>query len=180
MAGNRRFAKAMAAHPDQSEGLRMALSSGQHPFAVVLTCSDSRVAPEILFDQGLGDLFVIRVAGNIVDDAVIGSIEYATAHLQVPLVFVLGHQKCGAVQAALGEEPEAHIKTLATAIRPAVAKARALEGDVLDNSVRENARLVATQLTSSRPILADRIDSKKLIVAAGYYELSSGIVTSLD
>ena len=176
LEGNRRFAQSAAEHPDQSSGLRMSLSSGQHPFAVVLTCSDSRVAPELVFDQGLGDLFVVRVAGNIVDDAVIGSIEFAAAHLLVPLVLVLGHQNCGAVQAALGEEPEAHIKTLAEAIRPAVAKARALPGDLLDNAVRENVRLVVEQLTASHPVLAERIEARKLMIVGGRYDLGTGEV----
>jgi carbonic anhydrase len=157
MEGNRRFAQSMARHPDQNAGLRMTLSSGQHPFAAVLTCSDSRVAPELVFDQGLGDLFVIRVAGNILDDAVVGSIEYAAVHMRVPLVFVLGHQNCGAVQAALGEQPQAHIRTLVGAIRPVVTTARTLPGDLLDNAVRADVKLVVEQLTTSKPVLANRI-----------------------
>jgi len=101
MEGNKRFVTRKAQHPDQTLAHLREVESGQHPFAVVLSCSDSRVSPEIVFDQGLGDLFVIRVAGNVTDDTVIGSIEYAVEHLKAPLVVVLGHQGCGAVQAAV-------------------------------------------------------------------------------
>ncbi len=178
-AGNRRFAASMAEHPDQSEALRMNLSHSQHPFAVVLTCSDSRVAPELIFDQGLGDLFVIRVAGNILDDAVIGSVEYAAAHLEAPLVYVLGHQRCGAVQAALGAQPEAHIRNIAAAIRPAVERARSLGGDLLDHAVRENVKLVAARLAASQPVLAKRVASQKLKIVGGYYHLSTGVASRI-
>jgi carbonic anhydrase len=103
--GNRRFATAHAAHPHAGVAWARQLASGQHPFAVVLTCSDSRVAPELLFDQGLGDLFVVRVAGNVVDPDVIGSIEYAVDHLHTQLVIVMGHENCGAVTARSRKSP---------------------------------------------------------------------------
>lgn len=95
--GNRRYQAQRLTHPHQNAARRAALAAGQHPFAAVLSCADSRVPPEIVFDQGLGDLFVVRVAGNITDDVVLGSLEYAVEHLHVPLVVVLGHYKCGAV-----------------------------------------------------------------------------------
>src|SRR3954451_10886779 len=104
LAGNERFVAHKERHPDESAGRRRELVSGQHPFAVILGCSDSRVAPELLFDEGLGDLFVIRVAGNIVDDDILASIEYAVEHLGTKLVVVLGHEKCGAVSAAVSGE----------------------------------------------------------------------------
>ena len=100
--GNRRFVSGEVARPHQSAARRAELAKGQAPVAIVLTCSDSRVAPELYFDQGLGDLFVIRNAGNVLDDHVLGSIEYAVEHLHVPLLIVIGHEKCGAVSAAVG------------------------------------------------------------------------------
>src|SRR5437870_542082 len=122
--GNRRYAAMKALRPHQTRARRTSLAKGQQPFAVVVSCADSRVPPEIIFDQGLGDLFVLRVAGNIVDDHSLGSIEYAVDHLAVRLIVVLGHQRCGAVKAAKetiaakGEAP-AHIQSLVTAIQPA-------------------------------------------------------------
>src|SRR6476661_5513416 len=101
MAGNQRYTRHKEQHPDESLARRKELIGGQHPFAIVLGCADSRVSPELLFDQGLGDLFVIRVAGNIADDAILGSIEYAIEHLGAKLILVLGHEKCGAVSAAV-------------------------------------------------------------------------------
>jgi carbonic anhydrase len=101
MQGNARYVAAKMKHPTQSAERRIEVAKGQHPVAVVLGCADSRVPPELLFDQGLGDLFTVRVAGNIADDAVIGSIEYALEHLGATLVMVLGHERCGAVQAAV-------------------------------------------------------------------------------
>ena len=97
MAGNQRFVDAQMQHPGQDPDHRLKLSQGQQPFATILTCSDSRLPPELLFDQGLGDLFVARVAGNIVDPALLGSVEYAVGHLKTPLIVVIGHEKCGAV-----------------------------------------------------------------------------------
>src|SRR5947209_10905279 len=117
MAGNRRYVLHKEQHPDQSLTRRKELESGQHPFAVILGCADSRVSPEILFDQGLGDLFVIRVAGNVVDDTILASVEYAVEHLGTRLIMVLGHEKCGAVSAAIegGKQPR-HLDALVAAI----------------------------------------------------------------
>lgn len=180
LEGNARFRTAMAAHPDQSPGRRFTLAMGQHPFACILTCADSRVPPELIFDEGLGDLFVIRVAGNIADDAVLGSIEYAVSHLKVPLVMVLGHEKCGAVEAALRGEQPGHVRALVQAIRPAVAAARRLPGDPLDQAVRQNARLVARQIRDSAPVLRGFVASGRLRVVAARYSLDGGDVTLLD
>ena len=105
MAGNQRFVDAQMQHPDQDPEHRLKLSQGQQPFATILTCSDSRLPPELLFDQGLGDLFVARVAGNIVDPALLGSVEYAVGHLGTPLIVVIGHEKCGAVAGDPGIDP---------------------------------------------------------------------------
>ena len=129
MAGNQRFVDAQMQHPDQDPEHRLKLSQGQQPFATILTCSDSRLPPELLFDQGLGDLFVARVAGNIVDPALLGSVEYAVGHLKTPLIVVIGHEKCGAVQATLEsiqhhQTPHGDIASLVTAITPAVRGGR--------------------------------------------------------
>lgn len=180
LEGNARFRSAMALHPDQSPGRRFSLTMGQHPFACVLTCADSRVPPELIFDEGLGDLFVIRVAGNIADDAVLGSIEYAVSHLKVPLVMVLGHEKCGAVEAALRGERPGHVRSLVRAIRPAVAEARRLPGDPLDQAVRQNARLVARQIRDSAPVLRGFVAAGRLRVVAARYSLDGGDVALLD
>src|SRR5262252_9569528 len=121
IAGNERYVRAKVNHPDESLARRKELTTGQHPFAVILGCADSRVSPELLFDEGLGDLFVIRVAGNIVDDAVLGSIEYAVEHLDTKLIVVLGHEKCGAVSAAVeGGDVPGHLKALVAAIQASV------------------------------------------------------------
>jgi carbonic anhydrase len=146
----------------------------------VLGCADSRVPPEIIFDQGLGDLFVVRVAGNVVDVMVLGSIEYAAVHLEVKLVVVLGHSQCGAVTAtALGDGLEGHLPSLARAIQPAVDEASAMDGDLLDNAVKHHASMMATQLRASQPVLAALVESGKLRIVAAHYDLASGVVKLL-
>ncbi len=153
-----------------------ALAAGQHPFAVILGCADSRVPPEIIFDQGLGDLFVIRVAGNILDDAILGSIEYAVEELGTSLVLVLGHERCGAVAATVKHaEVPGHISTLLSAIQPAVDRAKNESGDLLDNAVRANIRLVVEQLKSSMPV-AEFVQDDRLNVVGAQYNLDHGAV----
>jgi carbonic anhydrase len=176
LQGNRRFARERAEHPNQDTSRRAEIEDGQRPFAVILTCSDSRVSPTLLFDQGLGDLFVIRVAGNIHDDAVIGSIEYAVLHLDVRLVMVLGHSFCGAVTATLEEESGGHLESLASVIRPSVEKARGMPGDLLENAIHENARNVAAILAADPPILCEETAGGKVRVLAAHYDLASGLV----
>jgi carbonic anhydrase len=135
------------------------------------------VPPELLFDQGLGDLFVIRVAGNILDDGTLASIEFATAEIGVPLVIVLGHQRCGAVKATLdGGEVPGHISRLIEAIKPALAQIQDQKGERLDNAVRANVKMVVGQITSSQPVLADLVQKGKLKVVGGHYALDNGAV----
>lgn len=180
MEGNARFVKNELKHPHLDAKRRAMLTEGQAPFAVVVTCADSRVIPDVLFDQGLGDLFVIRVAGNVAKDKVLGSIEYAAIHLGTRLVFVLGHEKCGAVTAAL--EPatmEGHIGAIVDAIKPAVYMARGQKGDLLENSIKNNAVMVREQISDSMPILAKMVKEDKLKVVGGYYKLQSGKVEIL-
>ena len=128
--GNKRFLSGRLEHPNHCEKSRRGLVTGQDPIAVVLTCSDSRVPPVDVFDQGLGDIFVVRVAGNIINDQILGSIEYAVAHLHTPLVMVMGHSSCGAVGAvAQGVKLDGHIASLTPSIDAALKKTKNLEGN---------------------------------------------------
>src|SRR5713101_8929636 len=180
--GNGRYTSGNLQHPGQTTERRTELSKSQHPFAIIVSCSDSRVPPEIVFDQGLGDLFIFRVAGNVIDDHSLGSIEYAVDHLAVRLIVVLGHQRCGAVKAAKetiaakGEAP-AHIQSLVTAIQPAVEATA--KGD-LETTVRENVKNVVQALRSSAPVLKAKVDSGELKVVGAYYSLDTGSVAFLD
>jgi carbonic anhydrase len=181
LMGNDRYVNSQQIHPRQTGERRSEVAGGQQPFAIVLTCADSRLSPELIFDQGLGDLFVIRVAGNIIDDAILGSIEYAAEHLHSPLLVVLGHSSCGAVGATVaGGELAGHLPSLARAIGPAVDRVRNQGGDLLDNAVRANAKMVAEQLQSSQPVLANLAGAGRLKVVAAYYDLTSGKVTILS
>ena len=165
--GNARFVSGRLAPKDHYTEDRLRLSKGQHPFAVVLCCSDSRVAPEILFDQQLGDLFVIRNAGNVVDEDVLGSVEYAVEHLGSPLVVVLGHSSCGAVTAACqGGELPGHIVDIAKRIKPSIS----LDCCINDNARRHAERMA--QLIRENPI----VEHLKVTVVAAFYDIASGVV----
>jgi carbonic anhydrase len=180
-AGNARFVAGQPVHANQSVDRRTEVAGGQHPFAIVVGCSDSRVPPEIVFDQGLGDLFVVRVAGNIVDDHALGSIEYAAEHLHVPLVVVLGHDKCGAVDAAVsGGDVPGHIASIVDAIKPAVEEARSEPGNLLDNAIDANVRRVVYEIRHSEPILEHDVEAGKLTVVGARYKLDSGQVVFFD
>src|SRR5207248_2381999 len=180
--GNGHYTSGNLQHPGQTTERRTELAKTQHPFAIVLSCSDSRVPPEIVFDQGLGDLFIVRVAGNIVDDHALGSIEYGVDHLGSRLILVLGHESCGAVKAARetiaakGKAP-GHIESLVTAIKPAV---EATAKDDLETTVKANVKNVVQALRSSTPILKAKVDSGEIQVIGGYYSLDTGAVTFLD
>ena len=158
-AGNENHVAKHYQHPHQTAERQRELSSGQHPDAIVLSCADSRVAPEIILDQGLGDLFDVRVAGNVAGDAELASIEYAAEHLHAPVLVVMGHQKCGAVTAAADVgEPPGHLPSLVAMIRPAVEKARGMSGDLIDNAVRINVENVVRQVRMSKPVLGPLVD----------------------
>jgi len=138
------------------------------------------VPPEAVFGQGIGDLFVIRVAGNVIDDTVLGSVEYAVEHLGVPLVVVLGHERCGAVQAALAKEPpRAHVAAVVSRIRAAIAGMRKPSGDALDDAVRANVAASVDDVRSSQPVLAPMIRSGKVEVVGARYDLDTGAVEIL-
>lgn len=180
LEGNARYVEGRRVNPRQTDERRDSLLGGQSPYAIILGCSDSRVPPEIIFDQGLGDLFVIRVAGNILDDVVLASIEYAAEHLHSPLLMVLGHTNCGAVEAALQEdELDGHLPSIAQAIEEAVERARDVEGDTLDMTIRAHARITAEHLEESEPILRGLVLRGALKVVPAYYDLDTGVVEIL-
>jgi carbonic anhydrase len=163
------------------------LAEGQAPFAAIVSCADSRVAPEILFDVGKGDIFVVRVAGNLVaggGPAIKGSIEYAVAELNVPLVMVLGHSGCGAVKAAIkhldaNDALPGSINDLVELIKPAVAQSKSEGGDPLTNAIRKNVLLSVQRLQTLEPIIAPRVREGRLKVVGGVYDLHSGRVTTV-
>lgn len=180
MEGNKRYVTAAASAPKPLAGRRAEVAKAQHPFAVIVGCSDSRVPPEIIFDQGLGDLFVIRLAGNVVDDYALESIGYALDHLGVPLVVVLGHKRCGAVGAAVESgKDEDHLAGIVKVIGPAVEQARGKEGDLWENSAKENALMTAARLQESKPFIAPLVKAGKVKVVAAYYDLDTGEVVFL-
>lgn len=179
-AGNAHHVAHRYQHPHETAERQRELASGQNPHAEILSCADSRVPPELIFDQGLGDLFIIRVAGNVVSDTELGSLEYGAEHLHVPLLVVLGHQHCGAVTAAVeGGEAEGHIAALVNLLRPAVEKTRGMPGDHVENAVKANVEMVVKQLRSSTPVLAKLVSEGKLKVVGAVYSLDTGKVTWL-
>ena len=167
---------------EQAAKRRAELIKSQHPFAIILSCSDSRVPPETVFDEGLGDLFIVRVAGNVLNDEGLGSIEYGVEVVGARLIVVLGHQSCGAVDAAMktiaakGKAP-GHIQSLVTVIKPVVDSTP--KGD-LDTTIKANVKHVVDALRSSTPILKARVDSGEVQVIGGYYTLDTGAVTFLE
>jgi carbonic anhydrase len=178
--GNARFAADKPSNRDVGKARRTELAKGQQPFAVVLACADSRVTPELIFDQGLGDIFVLRVAGNISEPAVLGSIEYAVEHLHNPLIVVLGHESCGAVKAALdGAKFEGNLGWLVERIQagndlPKEPKA-ALAAGIKHNTVRQ-----AQLLSEQSKVVQEFVRGKRVQIAAGVYSLETGKVDWLD
>ncbi|MEU9941238.1 carbonic anhydrase [Streptomyces lavendulae] len=181
-AGNRRWRTYRQEHPNESPSTRLRLAKGQRPFAIVLGCVDSRVPPELVFDQGLGDLLTVRSAGEVLDEAVLGSIAYGVLELSIPLVLVLGHQSCGAVGAAVhadetGDRLPTHIQYLADQIRPAIDRSRQGEARV-NATIDAHARRTRDRL-AAEPDLARAISAGKLAVAAARYELTDQRVRTL-
>ncbi len=170
--GNRRYAEDKPLHADHSADRRNSLVQGQAPFATIVSCSDSRVTPEIIFDQGTGDTFVVRVAGNVVGPIELDSIDYSTKVLGSGLVLVLGHESCGAVKAVM-EKNTADIEAVAALIQPALKKPTNLE-----MAVKANVKHIVAQLKKS-PILKRLIDEKKLECIGAYYKIESGSVEIL-
>lgn len=178
--GNKRFTTGSPAVKDTGPARREELvSKGQKPFAVIVTCSDSRVPPEIIFDQALGDLFVIRTAGNVVDPIAVGSVEYAVEHLGSPLLLVMGHEKCGAVQATVdGGEAPGSIAAIVAKIAPSAQKARAAGAsgsDLYEKCCLENIKSTIEEIKQSH-IIKHFIKDGLLTIAGAKYHLSSGAV----
>ena len=178
--GNQRFVAMKPIHPNFTAKRRTEVAKGQKPFAIIFGCVDSRVPPELVFDRGLGDLFVIRTAGQALDKAALGSIEFGVEELNIPLVMILGHQKCGAVAATievLEKKAEAHdqIRTLVELIKPAVEKVKGQSGNLLDNAIRANIALGVNKLKTS-PILAEHLEKDKIKIVGAYYNLDTGVV----
>jgi len=181
--GNARFVAGQltGTTPASVADSRRKVAQGQKPFAIIVGCSDSRVGPEVVFDQKVGDIFVVRTAGEVVDPVGLGSIEYAVAHLGSPLIVVLGHERCGAVSAAVsGAKEPGHIATVLKAIQPAVRATKGQAGDPVENAVRAQALDVAAQLQASGPILKEAVQSGKLKIVAARYDLDSGKVSLLS
>lgn len=186
MDGNERFVKSMnESCVMRTPERRMEVAEGQNPFAIILACADSRVSPEIVFDQWIGDLFVVRVAGNIVSPAnygILGSLEYGVKVLGVNLIMVLGHSRCGAVEGAIkalkdGTEFPGSIETIVKTIEPAVQKAKNKPGDLLQNAIQENVRLGVSRINGTDPVIAPMVKEGKVKVIGGNYDLVSGKVS---
>ncbi|HMB35539.1 MAG TPA: carbonic anhydrase [Methylomirabilota bacterium] len=185
LKGNQRFVHGTTKNPRRAPADFRALAEGQRPVAVIMGCADSRVPPELLFDQGVGDLFVVRVAGNVVGGGgvfVKGSIEYAVAELGVRLIMVLGHSSCGAVKAAIkhvddGDPLPGAIAELVNRIRPAVIKAKDMPGDRLANAISANVLLGVETLNNLDPIVRPAVSSGQAKVVGAVYDLRTGAVT---
>ena len=170
--GNLRFATSEVSQSKPTAARRAETAQAQHPFAIIVGCADSRTAPELVFDQNLGDLFVIRTAGNLVDDHALGSIEYAVAHAGARLIVVLGHTRCGAVTAALeSDRAPGHIQSLVRDIQPAVKAAKGKPGDALAAAITENARQVAAQI-KAKAALGN--SAKEVRIVSAIYDLDTG------
>jgi carbonic anhydrase len=185
MDGNKRFVSGTLAQKDLGDAKRKELAKGQKPFATVLTCSDSRVPPELLFDQGLGDVFVVRVAGNVVDPIALGSIEYAAEHLGSPLLLILGHSHCGAVKATLEAKgkPEGNIGAIIKKIIPAADAAKKKGGtqdEILETAIKQNIKNVYADIMKNSKIVPHLVEEGKLMIAAGEYDITTGKVEMIE
>lgn len=179
MAGNRRYVAGTPILPGHTVARRTEIATAQHPIAVVIGCSDSRVPPEIIFDQGLGHLFVIRVAGGIVTNEVMGSVEFAVTELGTPLIMVLGHTGCGAVNAALADgDLPGSIGAIVNALKPAVEEVsdRFGDPDLVDSVVRAHVKMTVDRLITSKPILRESVQTGRLMICGALYDLRDGTV----
>jgi carbonic anhydrase len=178
--GNKRYAANKSIDLNESASRRVELVKGQNPFATIFCCVDSRVPPELVFDRGLGDLFIVRTAGHVIDNAVLGSLQYGVAELKIPVLMVMGHEKCGAVKATVeavenNAKAEAEINWLVEGIRPAVEKVHGQAGDELDNAVRANVELTVARLKGAA-ILGEAVQKGTLKIVGARYDLDTGMV----
>ncbi len=178
--GNKRFVESKRQNPHQDFGRITEVAKSQKPFAAILGCADSRFPSEIIFDQGFGDLFVCRVAGNVVTSEEMGSLEFGTLVLGAKVLVVVGHERCGAVDATIkGAQVPGQIGSLIDAIKPAVESSKDQTGDRLENAVKANVMLQASRLKAS-PVISKLIAENKLKVVGGYYDLDTGRVTIIS
>jgi carbonic anhydrase len=183
LAGNVRYVHRSPIHPNQSAERQAEVAQGQHPWGAILGCIDSRVPPELVFDQGLGDLFVARTAGQVIDNVVLGSVEYAVTQ-GVKLIMVLGHGNCGAVNATIkmlqtNGHADGQIGAIVEAIKPAVQQAQSQPGDLLDNSTRANIALEVKYLKSSSQIISHALDQNAIKLVGAMNDLTTGAVNLL-
>ncbi len=178
--GNKDFASGETTHPERGRETLFAQYLQQYPFAGILSCADSRVVPELVFDVGIGDLFTCRIAGTVLSDAVIGSLEFAVEVLGVPLIIVMGHENCGAFRACMNPDLHPNVKGISWQIMPVIEECKPMAGDHLYNSIVANARKVSHQLRTVGPILSPKISNGELKIIPAYHSLSTGIVTFFD
>ncbi len=175
LEGNERYVEERLLHPNRSEERRTCTAEAQAPFAIVLGCSDSRVSPEIIFDQGIGDIFIVRVAGNVLGPVELDSIEYSALYLGSSLIIVLGHENCGAIKAVLAGKTK-DIEAVAALIEPVLKK---IKKPTLEGAIKSNVEAVASQLRKSS-VIAKLLEEKKLSIVPAYYDFLSGKVTVLQ
>lgn len=177
--GNERFVSGELRHPNQNAARRSSLTESQHPMAVIFGCSDSRLAAEIIFDVGLGDVFVVRTAGQVIDDAVLGSLEFSVAELKVPLIVVLGHDSCGAVSAALestasGTTPPGFVRSLVERITPSVLAAQREGVTSVNETVEEHVKQTASRIVDHSRVLHEAVEGGRTAVIGVTYRLAEG------
>lgn len=181
LEGNRRFVAGTPQHPHQDMAHRQTLLEGQRPFAAIVGCTDSRVPPELIFDQGFGDIYISRVGGTVVGDMALASLELGVIAFGIELLVVMGHAGCGAISATInGNTTAGHLPKLASLIQPSVDMARELPGDLLENTIRVNARRTAKALTERSPVMAEALANGQIAVVACYYDLATGRVEVLE
>lgn len=178
IARNKRYVTERYARPDIGSKKRSELAKGQQPFAAILGCADSRICPELIFDQGLGALYIVRTAGLVVDAVVLGSIEFAVEYLDVRLLLVLGHDDCGAVKATItGKRQPFYLQSLVHAISPAVEAARDSTGEILQNAIRANVSLNVAKLKLASPVIVKAIDTNGLQIIGAMHTICDGNVS---
>lgn len=178
MKGHQRFMNEESEHPHRTSERRLETAEKQEPFAAIVGCSDSRVSPEIIFDQGIGDLFIVRVAGNVIGPVELASVEYSAVYLHSSLIVILGHENCAAVGAVLAGKTK-DIEPVAKLIAPAAKNTVGQGPERLENTIKENVRLMAEGLKKN-PVLNALIEKKKLAVVGAYYHFQTGEVEFLN
>lgn len=178
LEGNERYVRDQLLHPNRSVIRREAIVAKQEPFAIILGCSDSRVSPEIIFDQGIGDLFIVRVAGNVAGLVELDSLQFSAEYLHSSVILVLGHENCGAINAVLNKQTK-DIENVAALIEPVIQHVRQTEGNILEKSVKANVKAIVARLKVA-PVIKSLIEQGKIKVIGGYYELASGKVILIN